>query len=111
MATDDKIATLDLTDAGFPDQWVKLRDPKYLSNKHFEELLARISKQDRTKEENEAIFRERIVTWHIFDENGTLMGDPATADLGDVPIGITTAIGGKITELFQVALPNASRSR
>lgn len=96
----------------FPDQWVDLLDPKFMSNRRFEELLAVLVKPDKTVEEAEAFFRSRIAAWHVLDaDSGEPLGDPAaaTTDLGGLPIGITKAIGEKINELFTASVPSASR--
>ena len=105
-----KTEHLDLGPLGFDLQWVDLFDPKYLSQRRFEESVRTMREAQAEPKAAEQFLRERIAVWHVLDaDSGEPLGDPQAADLGGLPLGITKAISEKITELFEATVPNASR--
>lgn len=121
---------LDLAPLGFDGQYVNLFDPKYLSQRRFEEvvndmLTAQIAPpplpEGATPEERAARaeaeaarsrlieragLRDRIESWYVLDaDTGAPLGDPQTADLQGLPLGVTGAITEKISELFEATVP------
>lgn len=97
-----KSVDLDLGQSGFPDQWVKIIDPRYLTQRKFEELMK--------STDGEQFLRDRIEAWHVLDgDTGEPLGEPQTADLKGLPIGVISVITDKIGELFEATIPFRSR--
>jgi len=110
---------LDLGPLGFDGQYVNLFDPKYLSQRKFEEIVAemRVAQVAAADESPEATavrsariekvgMRDRIESWYVLDaDSGEPLGDPQTADLHGLPLGVTGAIADKIGELFEATVP------
>lgn len=100
---------LDTTD--FPDQWVDLFDPRFMSQRRFEEAVAAMRAAATDPKATEKFLRDRISTWNVLDaDSGEPLGDPQSADLGGLPLGITKAISDKIGDLFEATIPNRSRN-
>jgi len=101
---------LDLAEAGFAGDWVELNDPRYLSQRRFEEVVAELGKAKEDPALAEKVFRDRISAWCVKDaDTGATMSDPKTDDLKGLAVGVTSAIGEKITELFEATVPFRSR--
>lgn len=95
---------------GFDGQWVDLFDPRYMSQRKFEEAVKSMQDAQADPKAAEAFLRGRIAAWNVLDaDSGLPLGDPQTADLGGIPLGVTKAISEKITELFEATVPNGSR--
>ena len=97
---------LDLGPFGFEEQWVDLRDPKYMTNRR----MKRLAKAKDDPNAGEEFLRGLIVAWHVLDGDGDEpLGEPATDDFDGLSIGVTAAIGRTFTELTEAIVPNALR--
>ena len=113
-----KTVHFDLADAGELGEWVELEDPRSYSQRHFEQVVAEMQKirpdpatnQTGDPALGERVFRDRVSAWHLVDaDTGASLNDPKTDDLKGVSVGVTAAIGEKITELFEATVPFRSR--
>lgn len=101
---------LDLAEAGFEGMWVDLYDPRFLSQRKFEELVARMSDVRSDAKAAEQALRDRVAAWHLVDPDTEQdLNDPKTDDLGGLPVGVLSAIGDKINDLFEATVPLRSR--
>lgn len=101
---------LDLGPLGFEEQWADLRDPKYMTQRRVEELSATMRDIEGNPKAAEDFLRSQVAAWHVLDgDSGEPLGDPTEADLGGLPLGITSAISQTINELFTATVPNALR--
>ena len=108
MAT--KTVHVDLKDAGEPGEWAELEDPRSYSQRHFEQVVTEMQTARDDAEAAAKVFRDRISAWHLIDaDTGAALSDPKTDDLKGISVGITAAIGEKITELYEATVPKASR--
>lgn len=106
-----KTEHLALDMAGFDGQWVDLFDPRFMSQRRFEEAVAAMRAAQNDPKATEKFLRDRIAAWHVLDaDSGEPLADPQTADLGGIPLGVTKAISDKIGDLFEATIPNRSRS-
>ncbi len=113
-----KIVHLDLKDAEAEGQWAELENPRAYSQRKFEQVVGDMTKVRPNPETGavgdaalaEQVFRNCIWAWHLIDaDTGAALNDPKTDDLSGLEVGVTAAIGEKITELFEATVPFRSR--
>ena len=103
-----KTVHFDLSEKGFEGQWVDLFDPRYMSQRRFEETAAAMQNgHTQDPKAAESFLRGRIAAWHVLDaDSGEALADPVDADLGGLPLGILQVIGERVVELFSAVVPN-----
>ena len=104
-----RLVHLDLSAAGFKDQWVDFFDPKYLTQRKWEQTVSSFEAIRDGKAEpgaEERFFRERIAAWHLKDEDtGESLSDPANDDLKALTLEHSKALMERILELFNEQVP------
>lgn len=88
----------------FENDWIEIRDPKYMSQRQFTELTA------QSQTDNEAFIRAMVESWHVTDPDGNVLSDPKADSLDALPAGVIKALADTLQDLFTATTPKGSRT-
>lgn len=105
-----KTLDVDLTSVGLPGEYVRIKDPKFLTWGDTKALTAQFNKDDRNAEEAETMYLGLITSWHVSagDDSGDVFdGTPTREQFQRIPNIVLEAVAFKVKQRMESPLPPA----
>ena len=91
---------IDLAPYDREGQWIEIADPRWLT--------PRESGVIKDIPAGEGQVRALVLAWHVIDDTGLALSDPASDPLDDLPNGLIAIIVSDFSQLAAQPLPKAS---